>query len=45
MIDRNFREASEMIGLRLTKIKPNAVAELWHVALLNLFKYAALRAI
>ena len=31
-----------MIGLRLAKIKPDAVAAFWHVALLNLFKYAAL---
>lgn len=42
---RNFREISELIGLRLLAIKPATIAAMWHVALLHLYRYCCLVAV
>ena len=42
---RNFREVSELVGLRLLEIKPATVARFWHAALLGLYRYCCLQRI
>ena len=39
---RDLRQAAELIGHRLMQIQPSMLAGVWRVALLNLYRYAAL---
>ena len=42
---RDLRQAANLVSLRLREIKPELFASIWRVALLNLFRYAALQRI
>ena len=42
---RDLRQAADLVALRLKDVKPDLLAAIWRVALLNLFRYAALQRI
>ena len=37
---RDLRQAAELVGQRLIQLRPDLLANVWHVALLHLYRYA-----
>ena len=40
--NRDFRQTAELVGARLSKIRPEVVASLWRPAILSLYRFVAL---
>ena len=38
----NLRQAAELIGQRMQQLRPDVLASIWRVALLNIYRYAGL---